>query len=319
MDADSLITKLDSITEKYRGNRKERFFRYPFFVAANSIVGRLFNQLFNSRIVWKTKRTTFFGEPMYISIPPYQEILFCGAYASHDPEVRLTKFLIRELEHGKHVFFDLGAHYGYYTLLAHALMKNNGGQIVAFEPSTLVLPYLRKNVADKNSVMLVEKGVSDSDGSATFYESDAQYSVISTLNPENLNEVTHLGDIKKSFTVETVTIDTFCAEHTIIPTVIKIDVEGAEEKALIGARNTLTNHAPIVAMEVFLDPMTDVYKRAVALMQTYGYNMYAITPDGRTEPIAYENLMSYIDKLKSTYAARGDDASIDNIIFKKGN
>jgi hypothetical protein len=46
------------------------------------------------------------------------------------------------------------------------------------------------------------------------------------------------------------TIDTFCAEHAIAPTLIKVDIEGFEIHALRGARETMLRHRPIVVVEV---------------------------------------------------------------------
>jgi hypothetical protein len=46
------------------------------------------------------------------------------------------------------------------------------------------------------------------------------------------------------------TIDAFCAEHRIVPDVIKIDIEGAEGKALRGAANFLARRRGHLVLEL---------------------------------------------------------------------
>ena len=54
--------------------------------------------------------------------------------------------------------------------------------------------------------------------------------------------------------VETVTIDGFCAAHGIVPTLIKIDVEGFELEALRGARQTIARGGAGLALFVEMHP-----------------------------------------------------------------
>lgn len=306
---EELIARLDKTRDYYRGSRGERFRRHPFRTALSSILGRITNR-------WTKPLSTsvrmFFGGRMNISVPPYLELLMAGAYASHDPEVRLTKWLIRNLREGS-VFVDCGAHYGYYTCLA-AQRVGETGRIVAVEPSPLVLPWLRKNVARSKNASLVEAGISDTVGTATFYESDIQYSVISTMNKENLDQIDHLGAIAREVTINTTTIDIIAKDFD--PGIIKLDVEGMEAPALRGAKEVIQRAGPAIALEVFLRP-TDNDRIAVNLLKEYGYQMYTITDNGFLEEAAYEKFDEVLLARKERYRAMTDDAIIDNLIFLK--
>lgn len=309
-EAHTLIAKLSRKRDRYRGSRLRRFICHPIVTVVSSIAGRITNRF--TRPINKTVRL-FFGELMDISVPPYLELWISKAYASHDPEVRLTEWLFRNIKEGD-TFLDCGAHYGYYTVLAAQRVGENG-KVVAVEPSPLVLPYLRKNVARSKNAELVEAGVSDSEGTATFYESDIQYSVISTLNKNNLNQIDHLGGIAREVQVETTTLEKIAADHGD-PTIIKLDVEGAEAQTLRGGAAMIARMKPAIALEVFLRP-TDNDRAAVAILKSYGYRMYAITPGGGITEIEYRKLDHHLSTTRHRYGRMHDDAIIDNLIFLK--
>ena len=310
---EQLTQRLDRIRGYYRGTRMERFRAHPLRTALSSVLGRFTNRWMSGRHPLSLSVPVFFGGRMSISVPPYLELLMAGAYASHDPEVRLTKWLIRNLREGS-VFIDCGAHYGYYTCLAARLVGNTG-KVVAVEPGHLVLPWLRRNVARYPNASLVEAGISDSEGTATFYEGDIQYSVISTMNPGNLDQMEgHLGSIVREVAITTTTIDTVATDFD--PGIIKLDVEGAEAPALRGAKLTIERCGPAIALEVFLRP-TDNDRLAVSLLKEYGYEMHSIVEDGTLAKVAYEDFDSALVAQKERYRAMNDDAIIDNMVFMR--
>lgn len=77
---------------------------------------------------------------MNIALPASTDIYLTGG-KSHDSEIRLAKFLIKNLNQGDN-FVDIGAHYGYFTLLgAHLVGK--GGRVF-FEPGKSTYSLLEK-------------------------------------------------------------------------------------------------------------------------------------------------------------------------------
>ena len=128
------------------------------------------------------------------------------------------------------VFWDIGAHRGYATLLAERLVGPTGS-VRAFEPSQDNLWYLRAhlrwNRADRVDVHAA--AVADFEGTADF-------------GGEGSSVSHRLGG--GSDTVPVRTVSGLVEEEGLEPpTFLKIDVEGAESRVLEGARRTLESCA----------------------------------------------------------------------------
>src|SRR5262245_8579614 len=67
------------------------------------------------------------------------------------------------------VVFDVGAHVGFYTLLASVLVGKRG-RVIAFEPVPANLEYLRHHIRLNriDNVEIIEAAVSDTDGVSAF-------------------------------------------------------------------------------------------------------------------------------------------------------
>ena len=130
------------------------------------------------------------------------------------------------------IVFDVGANIGAYTVL-FAQWTGAAGRVVAFEPSPQSIAGLREQVrlngvADR--VEIVEAAVSRGPGSAAFDTGGA--SGTNALVPD-AEPGAHV------IRVETTSLDAFCAARAMHPSIVKIDVEGAELDVLRGARDTL--------------------------------------------------------------------------------
>ncbi|MCK4735841.1 MAG: FkbM family methyltransferase, partial [Methanophagales archaeon] len=124
------------------------------------------------------------------------------------------------------VVYDIGAHVGFYTLLASELVSG-GGRVIAFEPAFRNLKYLKKHVEINHcaNVKIIEAAVSDKSG-------------ISHFNEGHSSSMGHLSE-DGNLTVDTVSIDKLVGAGKIpAPDYIKIDVEGAELLVLKGAKST---------------------------------------------------------------------------------
>jgi FkbM family methyltransferase len=151
------------------------------------------------------------------------------------------------------VFFDVGANIGTFTLVAaHKAFR---GQVHAFEPSAHHFARLARNVALNRfeNVVLNQRGLYDQPGEATLFlpsqageMNNSGAASLYTFRSEEVKQVSEavslmrLDDYIRNLNIQRVDI-------------IKIDIEGAEIKALEGARDTIMRFRPLVLMEVDLD------------------------------------------------------------------
>ena len=142
------------------------------------------------------------------------------------------------------IALDVGANVGAYALLFGAWVRP-GGRVYAFEPSPAAYEGLRRHV-ELNGLMDVVRpvraAVADAEGTAALAGADQQ-GTSRLAHPEEGGTM-----------VETTTIDGFCAREGIMPTLIKIDVEGWELEALRGARETIARGGDRLALFVEMHP-----------------------------------------------------------------
>lgn len=157
-----------------------------------------------------------------------------------------TDFLIGALAPGD-VFVDIGANHGYFTLIA-ASQVGPAGRVYAFEPNPPVFDQLAAHVrlnGFDDRVRLSDVAQSDADGEATFFVSQCRTnSGLSSLAPAA--ERIEGGSLSPNHTVR-VRTETFDGWYGRTKpgriALVKIDVEGAEDRVLRGMAATLRTGA----------------------------------------------------------------------------
>lgn len=196
-------------------------------------------------------------------------------YHGRRRERETMQFFERVLRPGDLVV-EVGGHIGYITMW-FAQLVGAAGRVVVFEPGRNNLPYLRQNVARLANVEIVESAVSNQDGTATFYEEELTGQNNSLLGDyerfTHNRESAHSSQQYYPCEVTTVRLDSFVNARSIVPTLIKIDIEGAELLALEGAKGNLVQHRPMLMVEVTRQA-DEVFK----LLSGTGYMLF--TPEG---------------------------------------
>ena len=137
---------------------------------------------------------------------------------------------------------DIGAYFGYYSLLASAATRG-AARVIAFEPYTPSFRMLQRNIQlnDFPRLAAVNLAVSARTGAAHF-----------RVPPDsNKGSGGLTRDSDSGVMVETVALDEFVTKRGIGRVdVIKIDAEGSEIDVILGAQDVITHYRPAMMVEV---------------------------------------------------------------------
>ena len=168
--------------------------------------------------------------------------------------------------HPGDIVLDCGAHVG---VFARQALAAGAELVVAIEPAPQTLVALKRNLADEiaaGRVIVYEKGVWDKEEMMAFY-SDADSALSRVMHA---HEEHNLGT-----QVPLTTIDKIVEELQLERVdFIKMDIEGAERKALVGARNTLAKLKPRLALAGYHleDDQTEIPEIVLAARPDYDMN-----------------------------------------------
>jgi FkbM family methyltransferase len=176
---------------------------------------------------------------------------------------------------------DIGANVGLVSLLM-ANRTGKGGSVFAFEPSPANLRLLdyhkRKNRLTQ--LHIEPAAVSDKHGETISFflindgDNPSNSLVFSNDNIANMDAEAYA--CRREVTVPTVTVDAFCGARSLKPSVIKLDVEGAELLVLRGASRILSEVRPHVVLAVHPWWLPDGQTAAdiVTFLHAHGYSIH---------------------------------------------
>ena len=189
-------------------------------------------------------------------------------YGFCPPEARLLAKLLRPGD----LFVDGGANIGLFSLIAAAAVGPTG-RVLACEPSPTTMALLKANsdANDFNTLELHEVALSDRPGRCRFTIFEPG-SGLASFSPE---------DSGRTIDVAVTTLDALTRPLDGDVAVVKLDIEGAEAKALRGATALIQRDAPIFIVE--LEPEHLARQGASIddirdLLEPRGYEAFAITP-----------------------------------------
>jgi FkbM family methyltransferase len=177
------------------------------------------------------------GRGLLFELNPRWEIpTWDGSY-----ELEVQRILLERLKPGS-VFYDVGANLGFYSLLA----ARQKAQVFAFEPDVQNAESLERHVRLNSlaaNIEVIRAAVFSTSGFVALEPAD------SARGHGNAHVGPNTQHSNPTVKVPCITLDDFAREH-VVPSTIKIDVEGAESNVLKGAEELFTHSRPHLICEV---------------------------------------------------------------------
>jgi FkbM family methyltransferase len=183
-------------------------------------------------------------------------------------EMWLTIFIARLVRPGM-VAIDVGANFGYYTLILADLVGETG-HVYAVEPNPATTIALRRSIrlnipAGRATLIEAAAGAADGSQSLLYAPHGEPKNAMIIASPDEVSAAS--GTLYPVFEVAVDTIADGCGRIDFI----KIDAEGAEEGIIAGALKTLARDKPHLVLEfntsryrdprAFLAQLTGIYGR----------------------------------------------------------
>jgi len=289
---DSSEKKLNAAIKLHGGPRAKRLLLHPY---------RSLYPLYlrKSQSLRPMNTTTFFGSgfsgvlPEAVSTQVWRTGYFC-------PEVCRT--LMTFLKPGMR-FVDIGAHFGFFSLLASHLVGENGA-VFSIEAMPSTFGYLQNNItrnATAQNVRLHQGAAFNKSCELVFKDFGI---IASSLNTTFSNR----GDEKllsepKMVNVQAEKADLILKKNNFTnPSLIKIDAESSERFVLEGLEDTLKKYKPSIVLEIGDDETSEISESSIInkFLKGFGYRAHVwdnnkLTPFTFPDSIPYANLVYIAD------------------------
>lgn len=219
------------------------FFKEPFIGGATlfDTLTDLYNNIDKYNFVYsllcdEESKKTFLS---YILYRMFVDISYLNEVTSNEQQYYINDIFPKS---NNEVFVDCGAYNGDTIMQYIEFRKNDYKKIYVYEPSVENIEKIKQNTVGLHNINIFNRGVWSSNDVLTF----------SSHMPDSANRILPGGDI----IVQVSTIDADIQEKIDF---IKMDIEGAELDALIGARKHIINDKPKLAICVY-HTVQDIWK-----------------------------------------------------------
>jgi FkbM family methyltransferase len=237
------LERFENRLRLFKRSRVEKLASFPLeFIYVNAL-----ESLANHRRDGiKTKAKLFSGDEMTVVFPDLVSIALrlYGFY-----EEGLTKMVLEYLKPGM-IFIDVGAQFGYYTILGSRIVGDEG-QVHSFEPTPNTFQVLKANAEGKPNVHLNNVALSFQTGKVSFNDYGPGLAGLNAVYRwRRLYERQSKRRNVRNYEVATTTLDEYVQSRALIPNLVKIDAEGSEHMILQGMASTIEKFRPMISVEV---------------------------------------------------------------------
>ena len=263
----SLIKDIHAKTSRSLLNRIVRYVKY--YPKQSEI-----KQLIKTGQAKRTTTRLITGDHFDIVLP---DNISRNTYLTGFFEAEDTEAFIKLINEGD-TFVDIGAHLGYYSMLA-ARLSGPQGKVVSFEPTPSTFEVLQTNLNRFENSSGYNVALFSTAGELAFNDYGIQYMSLNSYTKARVNGLElEPNEIK----VPTIVFDEFVAKHNIEPNIIKIDAESAELEILKGSVETIRKYRPKYFIEVgdFAEIDAQSSLKIIKFLESEGYGCYEYGADG---------------------------------------
>jgi FkbM family methyltransferase len=173
---------------------------------------------------------------------------------------------------------DIGANLGFYAL-KFARWVGAQGRVAAFEANPWLANRIQENTRLNGftQVDVVANAVHHEAGEITFYVSDS-------LGKSSVMAA-HVPRPAQTLLVPAITLDTYLQQQGWERLdVLKLDIEGNDCHALLGAREALARFRPFIVFEFWYNTPSEITEAVFDLLKSLNYSLSYLLLDGRQIP-----------------------------------
>jgi FkbM family methyltransferase len=191
---------------------------------------------------FRVRAETFWGGRMIVRLPEElsEQIL---TYHFFDPQ--LSAIFLEKVRSAMKVL-DVGAHYGYFSLLASELVGSSG-EVHSFEPTPASFELLAANVAGRANITINRVAVWREPTELEMSDLGPKMSLYNSVFAPRLERTSTSA---RKIEVPAVSVDHYVRERDLRPDLVKIDAESSELQVIEGMLETIRRYSPLITVEV---------------------------------------------------------------------
>lgn len=206
-------------------------------------------------------------------------VMFKRSTGLYLPEDAMPSMVYRLCGKTIPLIVDGGAHHGDFV---HAIRRESpSARFICFEPTPALVSNLQVMFSNDANVTVLAMALGEGEGTAKFHLNSApSTNSLLTSADQITGDLSALINTRAMVDVEVVTMDAALARlNQTDVDIIKLDLQGYDYRALLGATQTLKN-AAVVVVEVWFAPVYEGaadYLQVCSLMNDKGFALYALT------------------------------------------
>lgn len=187
---------------------------------------------------------TFWDRKMYVVLP---EVVSSDIVRFGFIESNVARSIIKFISKND-VVIDVGAHFGFFTLLMSELVGSKG-QVHSFEPIPSTYKVLRKNSESFKNIQINKKAIWSFDQELYLNDYGLSSSAFNSYREPRGYELLNRKKVDK-VKVDAINLDDYVKSRNLNPKFIKIDAESTEYEVLMGMNFILSHIKPIICLEI---------------------------------------------------------------------